>query len=118
MKDFLFTLLAWLFTLPVIAGATGFAIYNPDIVPVMISPFREPVPMPLYIPVLIAIAFGFLFGSLMTWAGMASLRRDRRMLKKQIKSLEKENDDLKNRGGKPAIHNYALIPSAFMDKTK
>jgi uncharacterized integral membrane protein len=118
MKDFLFTLLAWLFTIPVIAGAIGFAIYNPDIVPVMVSPFRDAIPMPLYIPVLAAMAFGFLFGSLMTWAGMASLRRERRDYKKRVRALEKENDDLKTQAGKPATHNYTLIPSAFMDKNK
>lgn len=118
MKDFLFTLLAWLLTLPVIVGAIGFAIYNPDIVPVMISPFREAVPMPLYIPVLIAVAFGFLFGSLMTWAGMATLRRERRECKKQLRLLEKEYNDLKIRAGKLSSDNYALIPSAFMDKSK
>jgi uncharacterized integral membrane protein len=114
MRDFLFTLLAWLFTLPLIIGAIGFALYNAEIIPVTVSPFLEPLSMPVYVPVLAAIAFGFIFGALMTWAGMARLRKEKREQAKRIKTLEKEIQSA-NRNSVPT-HNYALIPSSFLDK--
>ena len=114
MKDFLFTLLAWLLTLPCIIGAIAFALYNADIIPVTINPFRDAVEMPVYAPVLAAIAFGFLFGSLMTWAATGRLRKERREQAKRIKTLEKEIEATKIASVTP--HNYALIPSSFLGK--
>jgi uncharacterized integral membrane protein len=114
MKDFLFTLLAWLVTLPCIIGAIGFALYNADIVPVTFNPFREAVPMPVYVPVLAGIGFGFIFGSLMTWAAMGRLRQQKREQEKRIKTLEKQIES----SGKSQVasHNYSLIPSIFLGK--
>ena len=114
MKDFLFTLLAWLFTLPIIIGAIAFAVYNADAVPIVINPFQDAVQMPVYVPVLTAIAFGFLFGSLMTWAGMGRLRAEKREQAKRIKTLEKELQAANTNTVTP--HNYPLIPSSFLDK--
>ncbi len=114
MKDFLFTLLAWLFTLPVIIGAIAFAVYNKDPVPVTVNPFIGPVDMPVYIPVLTAIAFGFLFGAIMTWAGMGRLRHERRQQEKRIKTLEKELDAANQNSVR--TQEYNLIPSSFTDK--
>lgn len=86
----MFTLLAWLFTLPCLIGAVTFAYYNADSIPVVISPFRDAVQMPAYAPVLAGVAFGFFFGALMTWAAMGRLRKQRREQAKQIKTLEKQ----------------------------
>ena len=114
MKDFLFTLLAWLFTLPCIIGAIAFALYNADVIPITVNPFKEPVEMPVYAPVLAAIAFGFLFGALMTWAGMGRLRKEKRDQAKRIKILEKEIQTANARPATP--HSYTMIPSSFLDK--
>ncbi|HEU4838451.1 MAG TPA: LapA family protein [Micavibrio sp.] len=114
MKDFLFTLLAWLFTLPCLAGAIVFALYNPDPVSVTYNPFKEPLLIPVYVPVLTAVAFGFLFGALMTWAAMGRLRAEKREQAKRIKTLEKEIQAANSNAIIP--HNYALIPSSFLDK--
>lgn len=114
MKDFLFTLLAWLFTLPVIVTAIVFALYNPERYPVILNPFREAVELPLYAPVLGAIGFGFLFGAIMTWAAMGRLRSKCRAQQKEIKSLQKQISDQNNKT--ITAHNYALIPSSFMEK--
>lgn len=114
MKDFVFTLLAWLLTLPFIVVAVVFALYNAEIVAVSVSPFRLPLPMPLYVPVLAGVAFGFAFGTVMTWAAMSNLRKERRDYKRKIKSLEKRLETSAN--PVPARHNYALIPSAFLDR--
>jgi uncharacterized integral membrane protein len=114
MKDFLFTLLAWLLTLPCIVAAVGFALYNPQISPVTLSPFRPAIEMPLYVPVLGAVAFGFIFGAIMTWAAMGRLRQERREQRKRIKALEKQIEAANQNHVSP--HNYSLIPSSFNDK--
>lgn len=114
MKDFLFTLLAWLLTIPCIIVAVGFALYNPQILPVTLNPFKPAMELPLYVPVLGAVAFGFLFGALMTWAAMGRLRHERREQKKKIKALEKQLEAANQ--NQVAPHNYSLIPSSFSDK--
>ncbi len=114
MKDFLFTLLAWLLTLPFIVGAVAFALYNQERVPVTVNPFYEAVTLPVYVPVLVAIAFGFVFGAVMTWAAMGRLRAEKREQAKLIKTLEKEIQTANRNAVTP--HNYALIPSSFLDK--
>lgn len=115
MKDFLFTLLAWFLTLPFLVGAIAFALYNQESVSVTVNPFRDPSTLPLYVPVLAAVAFGFVFGSIMTWAAMGRLRHERSEARKKIKSLEKQVAGV----NAPPVttHNYSLIPSAFKDKT-
>lgn len=92
MKDFLFTLLAWLLTLPFIIGAVAFALYNPQVSTFTLNPFREATELPVYVPVLGAIAIGFLFGAIMTWAATGRLRAERREQKKRIKALERQLD--------------------------
>ncbi len=114
MKDFLFTLFAWLLTLPFLVGAVGFALYNPDAVTITINPFRPPLTIPVYVPVLAAIGIGFLFGAIMTWAAMGRLRKERRDQNKKIKALEKQLEASNQNMVKP--HNYALIPSSFFER--
>lgn len=114
MKDFLFTLLAWLLTLPFIIGAVAFALYNQERVPVTVNPFYEAVSLPVYVPVLVAIAFGFLFGAVMTWAAMGRLRAIKREQAKRIKTLEKQLEAANQNGVKP--HNYAAAPALLIDR--
>lgn len=114
MKDFLFTLLAWLLTLPFLIGAVGFAFYNPETVTVTVNPFRPPMTLPVYVPVLTAIGLGFVFGAVMTWAAGGRLRKERRDQKKKIKALEKQLEASNQNMVKP--HNYTLIPTALLEK--
>lgn len=114
MKDFLFTLLAWLLTLPFIIFSVGFAIYNGQTSPVTISPFGEAIEMPLYVPVLGALAIGFVFGAIMTWAAMGRLRKERSDQKKKIKTLEKQI--VVGAQTPAATTSYTLLPSTFVDK--
>lgn len=114
MKDFVFTLLAWLLTLPFIIGAVAFALYNQDVVSVIVNPFHDPLTLPVYVPVLTAIAFGFVFGSLMTWAAMARLRKERREQKKRIKTLEKQLEAANQNTVSP--QSYTMIPTPMKDK--
>lgn len=90
MKDFLFTLFCWLVTLPFIIGAIVFSLYNKESVVITINPFSNSMEIPLYVPVLCALAFGFLFGTIMTWAAMGRLRHERRQQAKRIRTLEQQ----------------------------
>ena len=114
MKDFLFTMLAWLLTLPFIIAAIGFAVYNPGPVPVVLSPFQDAVEMPVYVPVLFAVGFGFLFGSVMTWAAMGRLRKQKREQAKKIKTLEKQLSVAHHQH--PVRHDYGVTPQALLEK--
>jgi len=116
MKDFLFTLLAWLLTLPLIIAAVFFAIYHPQEVSVIWSPFNDPATVPMYIPVLGAVAIGFLLGCLMTWAGSGRQRKVIREQKKKIKVLEKQIESANTNVQAVKPHNYSLIPSAFIER--
>ncbi len=114
MKDFIFTLLTWLLTLPFIVAAIAFALYNQVSVAVTVNPFKDAMTLPMYVPVLAAVAFGFVFGSVMTWAAMGRLRKEQSDQRKKIKTLEKQIAN----ANQPIVtpQNYALIPSAFKDK--
>lgn len=117
MKDFLFVFLGWLFTLPVLIGAIGFALYNGESVAVTYSPFQLPDVMPLYVPVLFAVAFGFLFGALMTWAAMGRLRAERRALKKEVKILEKkirEQDEAATPVMPAGAYHTPVVPAVLL----
>ncbi len=114
MKDFWFTFLAWLLTLPFLAASILFALFNSGTVNVIYSPFRDALSLPLYVPVLFAVGFGFLFGAVMTWAAMGRLRAKARARAKQIKLLEKQLQDVKSPG--PVTHNYASFPLKLLGK--
>jgi uncharacterized integral membrane protein len=90
MKDFLFTLLCWLVTLPFLIGAIVFALYNKEPVALTLNPFSSSMEISLYVPVLCALALGFVFGAVMTWAAMGRLRHERRQQAKRIRALEEQ----------------------------
>lgn len=114
MKDFVFTLLAWLVTIPLIVASVAFAIYNPDPVTVIVNPFKAAINIPVYVPVLSAVGFGFFFGAIMTWAASGRLRKERNDQRKKIKALEKQLATSNQNMVKP--HNYSLIPSSFLER--
>jgi uncharacterized integral membrane protein len=115
MKDFFFTLLAWLITLPFIAASACFAFFNQEEVAISINPLYPPIPLPLYVPVLGAIAFGFLFGAIMTWAAGGDQRRKLHKQKKRINHLEKQLVNGVTANPRP-FHNYGLIPTRLLQK--
>lgn len=114
MKDFLFTLLAWLLTLPFLIGAITFAVYNGQEIPVIYNPFKDAATLPVYVPVLFAIGIGFIFGAIMTWAAMGRLRTQKREQARKIKILEKQLEDVKN--PEPTRHNYAITPLKLLGR--
>lgn len=83
-------ILKWIIALPLIIGAIFFAVANPDIVTVHISPFDLALETPLYIICFLFLTGGFLLGTILTWASGGDVRRERRKQKKTIKKMEKE----------------------------
>jgi len=114
MKDFMFRFLAWLVTLPLIVGAVAFAIVNVAPVNLTLSPFHPPFSVPLYMPVLAAIGFGFLFGCLMTWAAFGRLRSKSREQRRKIRALESQLAKHSEQTYK--YHNYSVVPPQLLEK--
>lgn len=114
MKDFLFRFFAWIITLPLLVGSVAFAFFHTQKVDVIWSPFHAPASIPLYIPVLTAIAFGFFFGALMTWAAGGRLRDKARTQKKKIAALEKQLAATNQNTYKS--HNYSIVPTRLLER--
>lgn len=114
MKDFLFRFIAWIITLPLLVIAVGFAFFHTQVIELTIAPWLAPYSVPLYLPVLTAIGFGFLFGAMMTWAAGGRLRTRAAEQKKKIAALEKQlsiaNQNTYN------SHNYGEVPRQFFDR--
>ena len=114
MKDLLFRTIAWVVTLPFLMGVIGFAFFHTETVSVIWSPWHAPSDMPLYVPVLIAIGFGFFFGCLMTWAAGGRLREKARMQKRKIAALEKQLS-ISNQNTYKS-HNYGITPTRLLER--
>ena len=74
-----------------------FAVLNREEVTVYVDPLYENISfsLPIYALVMIAMAFGFLFGGMIVWLNASGVRRERRRQKKEIRALEKEVERLK-----------------------
>ena len=73
----------------------GFAVLNRQDVSVIWSPLHEALSLPLFAICLGIGAFGFLFGALTMWFNGGHIRREKRRQRKEIKSLEKELNELR-----------------------
>lgn len=114
MKDFIFKSLVWILTLPLLAGSIVFAIFHQQDVSVLYSPFGDEASVPLYVPVLTAVAFGFLLGCLMTWAAAGRQRAKLREQARKIKALEKELEQKSASTYK--YHNTVNNPSLLLER--
>ena len=84
--------LRWIITLPVIIICVVIALSNRQDVEFTYSPFHEPITLDLYFIILCGLAAGFFLGSVLTWFSSAPVRKDRRVLKKEVKTLQKTLD--------------------------
>ncbi len=80
--------------LVVVIPVAVFCGLNIHSVSVTYSPFHDSVDVPLYVVGLAFALFGVLFGSFSTWLNSATVRKERRVFKKRIKTLEKELEQL------------------------
>jgi len=81
-------LLRWMISLLVTVAAILFAVANRHLVPVNWSPFDPSITVPVFMPVLVGVAFGFVLGAFMVWLNSSDLRRERRRQKRLIHKLE------------------------------
>lgn len=86
MIAFFRTVLGLIITIPV-AVFCGLNVQNVDIT---YSPFHDKIVVPLYVVVLGFTLLGCLFGAFSAWLNGFSLRKERRVFAKRVKSLEKE----------------------------
>lgn len=68
----------------------GFAAMNRQNVTFYITPLHDPREWPLFIVILGFAGLGFMIGALSVWLNDGKLRREKRLQKRQIKTLEAE----------------------------
>lgn len=83
-------LMRWIAGFLTIIIFAGFAALNRQDVALYFSPIHDAVQIPLFIIILGFAAAGFLIGSMAVWFNDGKLRREKRLQKKQIKTLESE----------------------------
>jgi uncharacterized integral membrane protein len=82
--------LSWIITVPVALLAISFAITNRAGVELGLWPLPFRVQAPLYVLVLGALAFGFLFGGLVAWLAQMHWRRTARQQRRRLEQLATE----------------------------
>lgn len=87
-------ILRWLFACAMTIVVIAFALVNGQAVEIIWNPFYPPADMPLFLPVLIAAAAGFLCGGFAVWLNGAAARREQRRQKKLIRTLEKQVEEM------------------------
>jgi uncharacterized integral membrane protein len=80
----------WLFVLIVAAALAVFAASNRESVSLAFWPLPFLVELPLYLLVLAALVFGFIFGEFAAWIAARHWRREVRRRGRRIASLERE----------------------------
>ena len=80
----------WIAGFIIIVLFAGFAAFNRQDVTLYYSPVHDPLNWPLYVLVLGFAAMGFIIGAMVVWMSDGKLRREKRLQKKQIKTLETE----------------------------
>ncbi len=83
-------ILRWFLGFLITVAVATVAVMNTGSVEITYSPVHEAINLPIYLILLLPMAFGFLFGGAVVWLNMGKLRRDRRQKKREIKILEKE----------------------------
>lgn len=83
-------LLRLIVSILVTVSAVLFALANRDPVPLIWSPFHEPLMIPACLLGLGGILIGFILGGFMVWLNGAAVRRDRRRQRKTIQKLEEQ----------------------------
>ncbi len=86
----------------------AFAIANRQSVEVAWSPFHDPLHIPLYLVVLVLMAFGFVFGAAMVWLNTLPLRLAARRQKKQMNALEKQLSPARDIANLPVLPDNTL----------
>jgi len=98
----------WLVTAPLALVFVVFAVSNRTVVTVTLWPFPVEIDAPLYLVVLLSLAFGFAVGLLIAWIGGRFSRRAARAHAKRAASLERELEGLR---ANPAVSRLPEPPA-------
>lgn len=101
------SLLRWALTVPFIVIIIGFSALHAENITINFEPLYKNIDVPLFVPVIIFMFIGFLWGALINWVNAAPLRNKTRQQNKEIKALKKELNTLKDE----------LRPKAASDNT-
>lgn len=83
----------WILSLIIAVAAVLFALGNRDDIAFVWSPLHDPVTLPVFVPVLIALLGGFIAGGFVVWVNAAPVRAERRRQRKHIAKLEEDLRD-------------------------
>lgn len=105
--------LSWIISIPLLVIGVVFAVVNRQNVDVLVWPLGIELQAPLFLVILIALFLGFLIGGLLTWfSAQAARRRHKRRQDEQIRSLERQLEDLRRgRDSTPADNSHKLSAS-------
>lgn len=98
-------LIRWIVGFAIALLTVAFAVLNLKPVPLVWSPFHDPIELPLYLVGLGLMAIGFLIGALTVWLNTDPLHLQRWHQRKKIKNLEKEIKTLHEGTGEKAPEN-------------
>jgi uncharacterized integral membrane protein len=100
-------LIRWLIGLPLAAVAIIFAVSNRQMVTVELWPFPWTVDLPLYLLSLGTLAVGIVIGAVFAWTSGSHKRAQTRSQKRhqdiRIRTLERENEQLKTDNERLAV---------------
>ncbi len=114
MTKFLALFIKVIITLPVVAALFFVTLSNRDLTAELTwSPLHDPAMISLPLIIFISCILGFIWGSLILWSNTLELRAQRRALKKQIATLEKQVDFQRME-----IERYAALQQAAQISTK
>tara|TARA_R110002124_G_scaffold287216_1_gene471472 strand:- start:165773 stop:166153 length:381 start_codon:yes stop_codon:yes gene_type:complete len=89
------SLLRWLLTAPFIILVVGFSALHSEEITLNLEPILRNISVPLFVPVIVFVFIGFIWGALINWTNSAPQRHKLRVQSKDIKALNKEIAALK-----------------------
>ncbi len=111
-------LVSWFILVPLSLLLVVFALANRQVVTVNFDPFSLPSPLlgsaqvPLFIIIYGALIFGIVLGGIAAWFAQRGQRRQKRLWRRQARTLEKErSDDVRGAGatGKQNTRQNTLV---------
>lgn len=106
----------WILSLVIAVVAVLFALGNRDDIPFTWSPLHDPVTLPVFVPVLIALLGGFIAGGFVVWVNAAPIRAERRRQRKQIAKLEEDLRNAETRHIAAAIQAQTIAPQGGLSR--
>lgn len=106
-------LLSWIISIPLLVIGVVFAVVNRQNVDVLVWPFGIELQAPLFLVILVALFLGFLIGGLLAWfSAQATRRRQKRRQNEQIRSLERQLEDLRRGRDSAPVNSSQKLPAS------